>query len=316
MSDEGRVRFRVVASEDGLMLRHVLPRRLRGLTAQAASDLVKAGGVLLGNVRVRVPTVRVAAGERVTVFPAAAAARPLDPDDLQIVRQGADFVIVDKPAGVPVSAGEAARGTLAAALVARLARGGLQRPYVGAVQAPPACAAGLCLFTVRGQHTQSFHRLFADAPIAWRARARLAGEVPLELVCDLAVVTSPSGHVRVASTDHRGGGPTPARTHLRRLAVDGDGEHATSHVEVTWSGGPAGQVLAHAAALGHPVLPLALPSEGAEPLAGDPYRDGDADEFGGAHLHVLGLSFTHPRTGDRLDVTVDPPPWARGDDEA
>lgn len=314
MQDEGRVRFRVVASEDGLMLRQLLPRRLRGLTPQAASDLVKAGGVLLGNVRVRIPTIRVAAGERVTVFPAAAAARPLDPEELRVVRQGVDYVIVDKPAGVPVSAAEAARGTLAAALVARLARGGLQRPYVGAVQAAPTCASGLCLFTVRGQDTQSFHRLFADAPIAWRARARLAGEAPPELACDLAVVTGPSGHVRVASDDRRGAA-APARTHLRRLAVDGAGEAAASHVEATWSGGPAGQVLAHAAALGHPVLPLALPSEGAEAPAGDPYREAD-DDLCGCHLHVLALSFTHPRTGEAIDVSLDPPAWARAAQDA
>ena len=100
---DGRVRFRVVSSEDGLMLRQLLCRRFAELKPQDAADLVKAGGVYINNVRIRLPSVRVAAGERLTVYRAAANTVHLDPKDLRILHRDADFVIIDKPAGVPAS---------------------------------------------------------------------------------------------------------------------------------------------------------------------------------------------------------------------
>ena len=295
-----RVRFRVVACEDGLTLRQLLPRRIRGLTPAAAADLIKAGGAFLGDVRVRVPTVRVAAGERVTVYPAAAAARPLDPLSLRVVHRDPEFIVVDKPAGVPVAAAAAARGTLSAALVALLAREGVARPYVGPVRPPPAGASGLVLCTVRGQDTASAHRLYAEAPLVARARALVAGDPAAELTCDLPVLPCPSGQVRIARLGQRGA--APARTGLRRLAaVDAPGGPAALvDVELV---GDAAALVAHAAALGHPVLPLPA----------DPAADPGAEPA--LHLHLYELVLTHPRGGARVELRVELPPWARRRDD-
>ena len=48
MDADARVRFRVVANEDGMMLRQLLCRRFADLGAQAAAALIKAGGVYMG----------------------------------------------------------------------------------------------------------------------------------------------------------------------------------------------------------------------------------------------------------------------------
>ena len=54
---KGPIRFCIIAAEEGLTLRQLLPRRFGGLTKQQAGELVKAGGVYLNNVRIRIPSV-------------------------------------------------------------------------------------------------------------------------------------------------------------------------------------------------------------------------------------------------------------------
>ena len=62
-----------------MMLRQLLGKRL-GMPAGAAAELVRAGGVYVGTVRICVPTVRVREGERVTVYRAAAEVAPVEPE--------------------------------------------------------------------------------------------------------------------------------------------------------------------------------------------------------------------------------------------
>lgn len=296
MSEEGRVRFRVVAAEEGMTLRQVLTRRLAGLTPAAASELVRAGGVFVDNVRVRLPTLRVLAGERLTIHRAAAQAQALDPAALKIVMRDperGEFVVVEKPPGVPVSAATAARGTLSAALVALLSREGLRRPYVGAVAAPPTEGSGLALFTCRDYDVRSFQGLYAATRRSLRARARVVGAAPAELRCEAPVIISASGQVLSARPEQRGA--VAAATRFARLASPRT-EPETTLLSVEIAAQPAEVALVHATALGFPVAAL----------------DG---EEAGVCLHVHGLSFVHPRGGGLIEVTAPLPAWARGEDE-
>ena len=101
----------------------VAARRRFRMTAQQfvqlpeqAADLVKAGGVYVNRLRVRLPMVRVAAGERITVYRGALTAEPFRPRDIQMVYRDPSFVVVDKPAGVAVAPTRtSARGTLSEA---------------------------------------------------------------------------------------------------------------------------------------------------------------------------------------------------------
>jgi hypothetical protein len=166
----GPVRFRVVGIEDGMMLRQLLGKRLK-VTPAIAAEIVRAGGAYVGPLRMCVPTVRVTEGERVTVYPKAAQIVAIDPGELRLLYRDERCVIVEKPHGVPAAATRAAnRGTLAQALVQRLEAEGVLRPYVGLVHNLPARAAGLALFTIRGQATESFYKMFAELPIRRRYR--------------------------------------------------------------------------------------------------------------------------------------------------
>lgn len=284
------IRFRVVSVEDGMLLRQLLCKRLHVPPAVAA-EMVRAGGVYVGSVRICVPTVRVSEGERVTVYRGSAEIAPLEPGTLRLLHRDEACVIVDKPHGTPAAATRAAnRGTLAHALVQRLTQEGVLRPYVGLVHALPAAAAGLALYTIRGQATESFYQEFAALPMTRGYRVRLRGRFPGPAIeCSAPLGQSPSGSWRLAGG---GGGersaPVPAQTRFVKLAELE--EETLASVELTAPTWDA--IRLHAVALGLP-------------LVGD-----GPQETGLLCLLAHTLAFTHPHTGAVVQASASLPAWA------
>lgn len=276
------------------MLAQLVARRMPDCTIEQARELVKAGAVYMGHLRVRVPTVRVANGERITVHPDALADRELGSDAVVFAHRDPSFVVLDKPAGVPVAATrESARGTLSEALRRVLEREGMSRPYVGVVHRLDRGASGLVLFTIRGVANQSLHKQFVDHAIARSYRVLVHGDAKAELDCDLPLVESHSGTSKVASGDPNA---KPARTRFRRLEAAHPRE-GTSLLEAELETGRHHQIRVHAAALGHAVV-------------GD-RRYGTADGDERLHLHAWRLAFTHPIDGTAITVVAELPEWAR-----
>lgn len=277
-----RVRFRVIGLEDGMTLRQLLGRRL-GLPVGPASELIRAGGVYIGKVRTCIPTLRVREGERVTIYRNAAEAEPLDPEGLRIVHRDEHCVIVDKPHGVPAAATrEGSRGAVSHALVQLLAKEGVLRPYVGLVFPLDPAAAGLCVFTVRGQDSASFFKQFAELAALRVYRARLSGHVAEVMSCDTPLAKTGGRLARAGEAD-----VAPARSEFRPLAPGAD----ASLVEVELRHGPTEQISLHAAALGHAIVGGSGPGQVQE-------------------LACVRVAFVHPLTGQRVDVAANPPDWA------
>ena len=290
------VRFRVVPTEDGMMLSQIVSRRLPDVDPAKGKALVKAGAVYMGHLRVRIPTARVATGERITVYPEALGHEEIDPSTLTIVHRDPSFIVLDKPAGVPVAATrDSARGTLAEALRRRLADEGLVRPYVGVVHRLDRGASGLVLFTIRDIANKSVHKQFVEHAIDRTYRVLVEGDAPAELVCEAPLVALPGAEgMRVATS----GEPRakPARTSFRRVQP----EHpraGTSLLEATLDTGRTHQIRIHAATLGHAVV-------------GD-RRYGNGSEGERLHLHAWRLAFAHPADGSPIDLHAELPDWAR-----
>ncbi len=287
-SANGPVRFRVVGIEDGMMLRQLLGKRLK-VTPAIAAEIVRAGGAYVGPVRMCVPTVRVTEGERVTVYPRAAQIVAIDPAMLTVLHRDAQCVIVEKPHGVPAAATRAAnRGTLAQALVQRLEAEGVLRPYVGLVHNLPAAAAGLALFTIRGQATESFYKAFAELPTQRRHRVRLRGTfVGEQVVCEAPLchllTGGAAGSWRLARDGDRE--PVAARSVFRKIAELG--EETLAAVEDA----SADAIRLHAAALGLPIV-------------------GEDEPEGTLCLLAERLAFTQPVTGAAVVATASVPAWA------
>lgn len=293
-ASSGPTRFRVVGIEDGMTLRQLLARRLR-VPSVTAAELVRAGGVYVGMLRMCVPTMRVAEGERVTVYRGAGEVRQISMETLRVVHLDERCVIVDKPHGVPAAATKAtSRGTVANALVQWLAREKVARPYVGLVHALPAAAAGLAMFTIRGQATESFFKEFAGTETARRYVVRIAGVMPeATMRCAAGLVLPPGGVWRLSRGTESG---ISTETVVVRTAVMDEETLA----EVTLTGGATAggeAVRLHMAALG---LGLVGDAEHAEVGVEAPQV---------LCLLAAQVSFVHPRTGAAVIANAERPSW-------
>ena len=284
----GPVRFRVVSVEDGMMLRQLLGKRLK-VSPTVAAEIVRAGGAYVGIVRMCVPTVRVTEGERVTVYPRAAEIAAIDPGTLRLLHRDEQCVIVEKPHGVPAAATRAAnRGTLAQALVQRLEAEGVLRPYVGLVHNLPAAAAGLALFTIRGQATESFYKLFAELPMHRRHRVRLRGSFSGErVVCEAPLchllTGGAAGSWRLARAGDRE--KLAARSEFHKLGELG--EETLAVVD----GSSADAIRLYARALGLAIV-------------------GEDEPSATLCLLAEALAFTQPHSGAAVAVCASLPAWA------
>lgn len=298
-------RFRVVDSEDGTLLHHLVARRVPGLGTTEAKSLIRGGAVYVGHVRVRLPTVRVTTGERVTVYPEALADEPLPLDLVRFVHRDPEFVVLDKPPGVPVAqTRQSARGTLAEALRRQLEHEGVLRPYVGVVHRLDQGASGLVLFTTRSVANKSMHKLFAEHRIERCYRVRVVGDPPAVLRCEAPLVELSHGRVRVA----RDGEPRArsAATELRRVEpvlAEVEGRPAAL-LDVTLETGRTHQIRVHAQTLGFPVL-------GDRKYGERPGEHDHEHEPSRLYLHADRLRFAHPRSGEPLELRAPLPDWAR-----
>ena len=282
------------------MLFQLLARRLPKTDAKASKRLVKAGAVYMGHLRIRVPSTRVAAGERITVYPEALEHDELPREMVKIVHRDPAFVILDKPPGVPVAATkDSARGTLSEALRRVLHDEGMTRPYVGVVHRLDRGASGLVLFTIRDIANQSLHRQFVEHRIERIYRVLLRGEAPANLECDAPLVEKPSGGMQVAEQ----GQPRAksARTIMTRIDA-AESRQGTSLMQVQLHTGRTHQIRVHAAHLGYPVM-------GDHRYGREPTHDEQAPDR--LYLHAHHLSFEHPLQGTPVDVHSDLPAWAR-----
>ncbi len=299
--EKSLLRFRIIPPEEGQTLRAVIYRRLPGISADDAASLVRAGGVYVNRLRVRMPSVRVAAGERLTVYPNAARIEPIRAEALRFIHRDANFVVLDKPAGVPVTATrESALGTLSDALLNQLRSEGVVRPYVGVVHRLDQGASGLVLFTIRSIANSSLHRQFVDHDIRRVYRLRCHGKVPQQIRCEAPLRKGADGNVRVVPEGSRGA--QTAVTLFRPISTfDGDGDSEPEHiVEAQLETGRTHQIRVHAAHLGFP-------------LCGDRRygRPSDSAGHSALRLHAWTLQFQHPQQADPLHFESPLPAWAQ-----
>jgi 23S rRNA pseudouridine1911/1915/1917 synthase len=275
--------MRVRATEDdaGARLDAFLAGPL-GSRARAARAIAEGRVRVDGRPAAKSHAVR--AGELVEIE--AAAAEPEEdapPAPFAIAYEDEHLLVVDKPAGVVVHPGRGRRsGTLAQALTGRAAGGDPERP--GIVHRLDRDTSGLLVVS----RSEAVHEALRAEIKARKVRREYLALVLGRPASRTGTIEAPIGRDRHSRTrvSTETDVPREARTHfeLERALPD------ASLLRVTLDTGRTHQIRVHLAAIGLPV-------------AGDPEYGAPAFGLQRQFLHAARLVFTHPVTGETVDVT-------------
>jgi 23S rRNA pseudouridine1911/1915/1917 synthase len=283
----------IAAGEDeGLRLDAFLAARGATLSRAAAQRLIEAGAVTVDG-RPRPKNHRVAAGERITLAPAADEGGEAAPvPGFEVVYEDEDLLVVDKPAGLVTHPAPGHRGTtLAEALSGQIA-GGADPERAGIVHRLDRDTSGLLVVARTEEAYVELQRMMRAREITREYLALVKGHPD----ADSGTIDAPIGRDRArrtvmsTRTDRARGAVTHFEV-IERLP-------RTALLNVRLETGRTHQIRAHLAAIGHPVC-----GDGAYGGAKCGKRLGLGRQF----LHARKLMFRHPSTGANMACESKPP---------
>ncbi len=207
-----------------------------------------------------------------------------------------DLVVVAKPSGLPTLPGGDFQDHTLLALVRR------RHPEASPIHRLGRFTSGLVLFSRTPASCDALCEVFRERHVEKVYRALLSGE-PREDAFTVDIPIGPMPHALLGTVHAASATGRTARSDVRIL----DRRGASSLAEVTIHSGRPHQIRIHAAACGHPLVGDPLYAAGGLPIVDTHALPGD----GGYALHAWRLAFAHPRTGERLDLTCQPPPLLR-----
>ena len=281
----GRERVeKFVAAADAARLDRFLSERKKNLTRSRIHSLIREGMVSLNDGLAR-PSQRVHAGDRILLRVPPDREPDIVPQDmpLDVVYQDAEFVVIDKPAGLSVHPGPGhPDGTLVNALLARCPDiqgiGGVTRP--GIVHRLDKDTSGLLVVAKTERAHQDLSEQIRSRQVFKGYLALSVGSPPHEEgLVDAPIARDPRHRKRMAVVL----GGRESRTRYRLLGKYG----AHSLLELVLETGRTHQIRVHLAYLGCP-------------LYGDEVYGRRSAELGRHFLHASVLGFHHPSTGEPM----------------
>ena len=281
--------FRVRDEQAGTRLDRVLAERPELESRALVERLIAAGAVLVDGER-RAKSFRLEGGEEVSAeIPAAAA---LEPESLEIpiVWEDEHLLVVDKPAGIVVHpAGSTRTGTLVQGLLEHGAEGGDDDDRPGIVHRLDRDTSGLLVVARSTEAFTLLQELIRTREVE-RTYAALVRGAPESAS---GRIEAPIGRDRRDRTRHSLDTPTPREAVTWFDVRETMREHAL--LDVRLETGRTHQIRVHLEAVGLPVS--------GDPVYGVPGDLGLERQF----LHARRLSFTHPLTGEEIDLASDLP---------
>ena len=268
-----------------------LDRFLAGLpeigSRTVAERLLSARGVLVDG-RARPKSHRLEGGEQLEFEPPEAPTSSLEPQamDLSIPYEDEHLLVVDKPAGLVVHPAPGhARGTLVHGLLAHDVEGGDEPERPGIVHRLDRDTSGLLVVARSPEAHRALQELVKKRAVTREYRALVVGR-PRSW---RGTIDAPIGRDRHDAQRHSLDTDTP-RDAVTHFEVD---ELLPRHalLRVTLETGRTHQIRVHLDAIDLPVA--------GDPTYGRPGELGLERQF----LHAGRLAFTHPITGEQVDVT-------------
>jgi 23S rRNA pseudouridine1911/1915/1917 synthase len=280
----------LMADTTGERLDVFLARCLPELSRAHAQRLIREGRVRINGAAAKAAR-RLEAGEQVTVEipPAAPVSLEAQPIPLAVVYEDADLIVIDKPAGMPVHPGPGhERSTLVNALLARCPDlagiEGSLRP--GIVHRLDKDTSGLLVVAKNDRAQTNLAAQMAARTTRKEYLALVQGRPPPSGTIDAPIGRHPGRRTQMAVVAEG----RPARTHFRSLGAVGPDTLVLARLET----GRTHQIRVHFAAISHPIV-------------GDPVYGKRSDLIDRQFLHAWRLGFTHPRSGEWIQLEAPPP---------
>lgn len=306
MSDILTLRAKAEPEDAGQRLDVVLHRLAgEGVSRARIQEWIRTGKALVNGRAAAKPGRRLEPGDELCLamesLPAALAP---EPGELDVVHEDADFLVLNKPAGLTVHPAPGERhGTLVARALAaypRLAMLSGERP--GVVHRLDKDTSGLLVLALTEACRLALAGAFAEREVAKEYLAVVCGAPAYDSgFCEAPIGRDPKNPVRMAVADKGG---RPARSAWRVLWADPAGRASLLAVRIFT--GRTHQIRVHLTHLGHPLVGDRTygPQENAAWRRDPPVPP---RLFHRQLLHAWRLAFDHPGTGERLAFQLPPP---------
>ncbi|GBQ14163.1 RluA family pseudouridine synthase [Swaminathania salitolerans] len=304
-----RFEYEITPAQAGQRLDRFLAESIGTLSRSRVKSLIEAGNVTCDGAIIREPSETTKAGRRVAlVVPPAAPARPQAEDHpLPILYEDRDLIVLDKPAGLvvhPAPGNET--GTLVNALLGHCGDdlegiGGEKRP--GIVHRLDKDTSGLMVVAKTPLAHETLSNAFAARDIDRAYLALAWGLLPARVSYDGAIGRDKRDRKRMTVVPSGG---KHALTHVETLeALDA----SVSLIRCKLATGRTHQIRVHLSQAGHPLLgdPVYLRRVPAAARGLPSDARAAALDFPRQALHAARLGFAHPRTGETLSFTTEPP---------
>ena len=288
----------LIAQENGVRADQFLSQSLDNLTRSAAQKLLEAGHVLRGGKALK-KNDKLKEGDEITVLIPDPTEVEILPQDipLDVVYEDEDVIVVNKPVGMVVHPAPGhPDGTLVYALMFHCGDSlsginGELRP--GIVHRIDRDTSGLIIAAKNDAAHLALADQLQDHSLYREYEAVIIGGLKTdEGTIDLPIARHATDRKKMAINHYNGRRAVTHWTVLERFS-------GYTHLQCRLETGRTHQIRVHLAAQGHPVL-------------GDPVYNGERKgfpELAGQCLHARKLSFIHPRTGERLTLECQLPPY-------
>ncbi len=277
---------------------------LAALSRSAAARLIETGAAMRADGTPLDKKTILKAGDTITVHLPEPMPTEVQAEDipLDIVYEDEDIIVVNKPKGMVVHPAPGhEHGTLVSALLYRCGDslsgiGGVLRP--GIVHRIDRDTTGLIAAAKNDRAHVSLAAQLADHSMHREYRAIVIGGIDAEGVVDGAIGRHPKDRKKMAILPSGAPGAREARTHYRPITDYG----AFSEIRLILETGRTHQIRVHMSHIGHPVM-------GDEIYGANrtPFEKKHAAWLTGQALHAEKLTLTHPRTGEVMTFTAEPP---------
>jgi 23S rRNA pseudouridine1911/1915/1917 synthase len=289
--------FTVPAEAEGERLDRYLAGEIPNFSRSQIQRLIDDGQVLCSRVKRTKANVQLREGDEITVtLPAPTAAAPLAQDiPLDLLFDDPDIVVVNKPAGMVVhpAAGNP-DGTMVNALLHHVKDlsgiGGEVRP--GIVHRLDKGTSGAMIVAKNDMAHQELSRQFHDREVEKEYVALVWGLVQQRKRIDAAIGRDPKHRQKMSTRASR------AREAVTRVTWARDLRGLTL-CRIAIYTGRTHQIRVHMSAIGHPIVGDALYGGVHRRV---PHQFRAIQSLTRPFLHAERLTFTHPRTGERMTV--------------